>query len=125
MARETNKYLDDKAPWKQIKEDKAVTATTIYIALRAIDSLKVLFAPFLPFTCEALHGYLGYEGSLFGRQHVASVEEEESSHDALCYDGTNASAEWKPSELPAEQEMNKPKPLFSKLDWDELKDELE
>jgi methionyl-tRNA synthetase len=125
LARETNKYLDDKAPWNQLKEDKAATATTIYVALRAIDSLKVLLAPFLPFSSEALQQYLGYEGSLFGRQHVATFEEEGSSHDALCYDGTNASGEWKPSELPAGQQLSKPKPLFTKLDWDELKDELE
>ncbi|HEC35584.1 MAG TPA: methionine--tRNA ligase, partial [Anaerolineae bacterium] len=81
LAREVNKYLEEKGPWFQIKEDKAVAATTIYVALRAIDSLKILFAPFLPFSSEALHQYLGYEGRLFGRQYIATFHEEARSHD--------------------------------------------
>jgi methionyl-tRNA synthetase len=54
------------APWKQVKEDKAEAAKTVYTALKAIDSLKVLFSPFLPFTSEKLHTFFGYETPLFG-----------------------------------------------------------
>jgi methionyl-tRNA synthetase len=124
LARETNKYLDDKAPWFQIKEDPKAAATTVYVALRAIDSLKTLFAPFLPFSSEALHGYLGYEGPLFGRQYVDTFEESERSHDALCYDASHAGGEWAPSELPAGQALREPSPLFRKLEWDEIEEEL-
>ena len=35
----------------------------MFVALRVIDTLKTLFAPFLPFTCQALHEYLGYDGA--------------------------------------------------------------
>ncbi|HEC34888.1 MAG TPA: methionine--tRNA ligase, partial [Chloroflexi bacterium] len=116
LAREVNKYLEEKGPWFQIKEDKAVAATTIYVALRAIDSLKILFAPFLPFSSEALHQYLGYEGRLFGRQYIATFHEEARSHDALCYDPSDATGRWVPSELPAGQRLRQPHPLFEKLD---------
>ena len=53
LATAVNVYLDVNAPWTAIKTDKAeAPRKTIYTALKAIDSLKVMFAPFLPFTCE-------------------------------------------------------------------------
>ncbi|HIQ01452.1 MAG TPA: methionine--tRNA ligase [Anaerolineales bacterium] len=116
LTREVNKYLDEKGPWFQIKEDRAAARTTVYVALRAIDSLKVLFAPFLPFSSEALHRHLGYEGAIFGRQYVATFEEEGRSHKALRYDGSDATGRWAPSELPAGQRLQRPRPLFQKLD---------
>ncbi|MEI7953063.1 MAG: DHH family phosphoesterase, partial [Synechococcaceae cyanobacterium ELA182] len=67
LAHETNRYLNAKEPWQQIKTDPAAAATSIFVALRVIDTLKTLFAPFLPFTCQKLHAYLGYDGDLFGR----------------------------------------------------------
>ena len=115
LAREVNKYLEEKGPWFQIKEDKAAAGTTVYIALRAIDSLKTLFAPFLPFSSEALHHALGYDGSLFGRQYVTTFQETRTSHTALCYDPSPAAGAWKPSELPASQLLHEPAPLFRKL----------
>ena len=124
LAREVNKYLEEKGPWFQIKEDRAAAATTVYVALRAIDSLKVLFAPFLPFSSEALHQYLGYDGALFGRQYVRTFHEESSRHDTLCYDASGAMGRWMPSELPAGRALRKPSPLFQKLDWDAVQEEL-
>ncbi len=124
LAREVNKYLEEKGPWFQIKEDRAAAATTVYVALRAIDSLKVLFAPFLPFSSEALHQYLGYDGALFGRQYVRTFHEESSRHDTLCYDASGAMGRWMPSELPAGRALRQPSPLFQKLDWDAVQEEL-
>jgi len=120
LAREVNKYLEEKGPWFQIKEDRQAAATTVYVALRAIDSLKTLFAPFLPFSSESLHRYLGYETPLFGRQYVATFHERSRSHDALCYDPSGATGRWAPSELPAGQRLQRPKPLFRKLDREVL-----
>jgi methionyl-tRNA synthetase len=34
--------------------------------MQAIDWLKMIFAPFLPHTCEKLHAYLGYAQPIFG-----------------------------------------------------------
>ena len=121
LAREANGYLD-RAPWfKVIEEDKPAAAKTVYTALRAVDSLKILFAPFVPFSSESLHTALGYEGRLFGEQHIETYQEETRAHSALIYDGTSAIGRWAPSELPAGQSLAKPKPLFKKLD-DEIVD---
>jgi methionyl-tRNA synthetase len=124
LAREGNRYLDEKAPWFQIKADRAAAATTIYTALRAIDSLKVLFTPFLPFSSQALHETLGYEGNLLGRQYVATFEEETRSHQALCYDAGALDERWEPSQLRPGQPLRKPRPLFKKLDESVVEEEL-
>ena len=124
LAREANRYLEEKGPWFQIKEDREAAGTTIYVALKAIDSLKILFAPFLPFSSERLHQYLGYEGALFGRSYTTTFEEEEGRvHEALCYDDSSATGEWKPSQLPPGQPLRQPEPLFKKLDESVIEEE--
>jgi len=116
LAREVNGYLD-RAPWfGVIKQDKLSAATTVYTALRAIDSLKVLLSPFLPFTAERLHTILGHKNPLFGEQHITNYEETERSHEALTYDSSQASGRWEPSEIEPGQVLEKPTPLYKKLD---------
>ena len=116
LAREANGYLDRKAPWFQIKEDKAAAATTVYVILRAVDNLKTILSPILPHTAQKLHEYLGYEGPLFGTQQVVEYQEETRNHEALTYDHSGAVGAWTPSALPAGQVLREPAPLFKKLD---------
>ncbi|HHH82539.1 MAG TPA: methionine--tRNA ligase, partial [Chloroflexi bacterium] len=116
LAREVNGY-PDRAPWYGvIKQDRQAAATTVYTALRAIDSLKVLLAPFLPFSCESLHQTLGYEQPLFGQQRIKRFDEDSRSHEALVYDASQASGHWAPSILEPGRAFSKPKPLYRKLD---------
>jgi methionyl-tRNA synthetase len=124
IARAANVYLDQKAPWFQVKEDREAAATTVYVILRVIDNLKVLLSPFLPFTSQRLHEMLGYQGQLFGRQYTQTFVEAERSHLALCYDNSQATGRWKPSQLPAGQELQQPSPLFKKLDEAVAEEEL-
>ena len=63
LAQEGNKYLDAKAPWKTIKEDKKSAAMGIYGAWSFISALKTMFYPYLPFSSKKLHNYLGFEGN--------------------------------------------------------------
>ncbi|MFC2025653.1 methionine--tRNA ligase [Chloroflexota bacterium] len=116
LAAEVNKYLDRRAPWFEIKEDKAAAATTVYTALRAIDSLKILLAPFLPFTCEQLNIFLGYSEPLFGEQFVEPINDSLGEHTVLRYNPEGAAGTWQPSQLQAGQKLVKPKPLFRKLE---------
>jgi methionyl-tRNA synthetase len=116
LAAEVNKYLDRQAPWFEIKDDKAAAGTTIYTALRAIDSLKILLAPFLPFTCEQLNTYLDYSEPLFGEQFVETVADALGEHTVLRYNPEGAGGTWQPSQLQSGQKLRKPKPLFRKLD---------
>jgi methionyl-tRNA synthetase len=125
LAREANVYLDRKAPWFQIKEDKSAAATTVYVILRAVDSLKTILAPILPHTAQRLHEYLGYEGQLFGTQQVVEYQEETHSHRALTYDHSGAVGMWAPSALPPGQALRPPAPLFRKLDESPIDEEYE
>jgi len=63
-AQEVNAYLNTTAPWKTAKTDIARTATTLRVALDAINGLKVALTPYLPATCARVHVLLGCEGDL-------------------------------------------------------------
>ncbi len=117
LARAVNGYLD-RAPWfKVVKDDKQRAATTIYTALRCIDNLKTLLAPFLPFTSQQVHEFLGYEGRLFGDLRIETFEEDGQAHQALTYHADeNVVGAWEPSKLPPGQALRQPKPLFRKLE---------
>ena len=116
LAHEANRYLNLKEPWKQIKIDSVAAATSIFVALRVIDSLKTLLAPFLPFTCQRLHNDLGYDGDLFGRLYTEELSETERRHLALRYDDTAATGCWAPSQLAPGQTLRTPTALFLKLE---------
>jgi len=118
LATEVNKYLDQNAPWTTIKTDREPAGLTIYTALRAIDSLKVLFAPFLPFASERLHQFFGYKAPLFGEQYIESVDDSLGVHNVLRYRSGQIGnlSYWKPSELEPGAPLHQPGPLFKKLD---------
>ncbi len=116
LARDANAYLDSRAPWKTIKEDPADAARTVYTILRVIDNLKILLAPFVPFSSQQLHEYLGYDGQLFGELTIENIDEETRSHLVLFYDGSQAIGKWEKSTLQPGQALRQPSPLFVKLD---------
>jgi methionyl-tRNA synthetase len=91
LAQETNQYLDKKSPWKIIKEDRQAAADSLYVALGIISYLKTMLYPFLPFSSQRLHKFLGFKGN---------VED----------DG------WQLHFPLPGQKLLEPQPLFSKLD---------
>ena len=129
IATAVNQYLDQTAPWSAIKTNKEEAAKTIYTALKAIDSLKVIFAPFLPFTSERLHGFFGYETPIFGEQYTEEVTDSLGTHKVLRYrpialSGAEGAVEaWKPSELKPGAKLNQPAPLFKKLEESVIEEE--
>ena len=124
LAREVNRYLDDKAPWFQIREERAAAATTLFVALRAIDSLKLLLAPILPFTSEQLHRLLGYRDRLFG-DIVIEPGPETGGHEVLRYRPAESEGRdrWAPSELEAGRPLPPPQPLYQKLEESVIEEE--
>ena len=131
LATAVNVYLDVNAPWTALKTDKASAALMVYTALKAIDSLKVIFSPFLPFTCEKLHRFFGYESTLFGEQYVEEIKDSLGTHNGLRYRppvalsgaGGVDEAAWKPSDLKPGQKLNQPGPLFKKLEESVVEEE--
>jgi methionyl-tRNA synthetase len=125
LASEVNKYLDTSAPWFEIKTDKEAAAKSVYTALKAIDSLKVMFAPFLPFTSEKLNGFFGYTAPLFGEQYTETVKDSLGEHTVLRYRSNRSagSVSWKPSQLKPGAPLNQPAPLFKKLEESVIEEE--
>jgi len=93
LAQEANRYLDEQAPWKTIKTERKTSAKSVYTVLSVLGALKTVFYPFLPFSSERLHSFLGFDGS---------VKE----------------LGWKIQFLPPGQKLRPPQPLFVKLDED-------
>jgi methionyl-tRNA synthetase len=98
LAQEANRYLDEKAPWKSIKENESAAASSLYTAIGVISALKTVFYPFLPFSSQKVHEYLGFSGR---------VE-----------DGG-----WKMAIPESGQKLNPPQVLFTKLDESVIADE--
>jgi methionyl-tRNA synthetase len=91
LARFGNELFDRRAPWKQVREDRAAAEQTMGTLLDLINAAKVLLAPFLPHTSAALHGLLGYTDALEARG-------------------------WTFEPLPAGRKLPAPRPLFRKLE---------
>ena len=100
LAHEANRYLDGKAPWKAIKTDRQAAANSLYTAIGAISALKTMLYPFLPFSSQKLHEYLGFEGKI------------ENSKWEICIP--------KPG-----QKLVEPQALFTKLDDEMIEKETQ
>ena len=116
LSQRVNQYLNEKAPWQAVKSDPSGAATSLYVAMQAIDWLKLIWAPILPFSSQAVHEMLGYDCPLFGRQYTERVEDSRGSHLVLRYDHGDACGRWEPGTLPPGQAMREPVALFAKLD---------
>ncbi|HEX9091609.1 MAG TPA: methionine--tRNA ligase [Anaerolineales bacterium] len=116
LTAEVNKYQDTTSPWFEIKSDKNAAAKSIYTALRVIDSLKLLFAPFLPFSSERLNSYLGYTQPIFGEQYLEQQQDNLGTHNTLRYRPLQAGGCWEPSQLKPGQPLQPLAPLFKKLE---------
>ena len=98
LAHEANRYLDGKAPWKAVKENRQAAADSLYVALYVISCLRTALYPFMPFSSQRLHEMLGFEGT---------VQE----------------CGWKPTVPEPGQKLQAPQPLFTKLDESVIEEE--
>ena len=118
-----NQYVAEQSPWAKLESDRERAATVLYVALRVVDSLKVLLAPFLPFSAQSLHEMLGYDGTIAGLLQFETVREDGAEHVVLTGDYKSWIGRWEPSELPPGQALREPKPLFAKLDAERVVEE--
>jgi methionyl-tRNA synthetase len=121
-----NQYVAEQAPWAKLEAERERAGTILYVALRAIDNLKILLTPFLPFSSQRLHEHLGYDGVIAGSLEFRTLTEDDGSeHVVLTGDYEPWVGSWEPSALPPGQALREPKPLFAKLDAEKVvSDEL-
>jgi methionyl-tRNA synthetase len=99
VAQQTNRYLDERAPWVAIKTDRDHAAETLYTAVNVVSGLATLLQPFLPFTSPQAWAFAGNEGEI-------------------------EAAGWSRSEIAGGTPLPEPSPLVKKLD-DSLVEEEE
>ena len=95
LAQETNKYIDEKAPWKEFKNNSDHAGNTLHHCLNVLNALKISLNPFIPFSTEKLNEMLGFK-------------------DPISSQGWN----WSPSILNSHNKIGGIAPLFVKLDAD-------
>ncbi len=98
LAQQANRYLDDQAPWKTIKESRHAAGRSLYTVMGVLAALSTMLSPYLPFSSEALHRSLG-----FG--------------DTLLEQG------WQMVRPSPGQALGEAKPLFKKLDESVIEEE--
>jgi len=85
-AQSVNQYLTAAEPWKLVKSDPERARTVLHTALSAINGVRVMLAPYLPFSAARLDEILGET------------------------DG------WRRPELEVGRPIDKPTPLFRKVE---------
>ena len=63
LARAANKYFNDVAPWKSMKDNPAEAAKALYVCAQLIRSLGIAFEPILPHSSALLLALVGAEKS--------------------------------------------------------------
>ena len=104
LAQEANRYLDTKAPWKTIKEDREQAGASLTVAIQAINCLKTILYPFMPFSSQKVHEFLGFDGP---------IEEGAWDFDSII-DGIKPGAS-----------LRQPSPLYTKLDPEIIEEEVQ
>ncbi len=98
VARLGNKYLNDRQPWRLLKESPEEAKASLYAAAHLAKTLAHLLAPFTPDAAQRLWEMLGYQGSV---------------HEAIW-------DEWLDKPLTPGQKLGKVEPLFKRLPDDFL-----
>jgi methionyl-tRNA synthetase len=98
ISRIGNQYLNTKEPWNLMKTDKEKAGSIFYVAAQIVKSVAVVSEPFMPQTAQQLWQTLNLPESV----------DKSTWNDAL-----------KPIE--AGHKIDKPTPLFHKIDADEVK----
>ncbi len=93
LAQAANRYLEQAAPWRAVREDKAKAGAALWTGLAVIDCLKTLLYPYIPFSSERVHTMLGFEGTV-----------------------KDAGWAWDPAATVPGRRIGRPEPLFAKLD---------
>jgi methionyl-tRNA synthetase len=99
LARHGNQYVDAKEPWKLVKSDKEAAGTALWVGLNIISTLRTVFYPYLPSSADKIHSMLFTDS------------------DTLA-DG------WVRREIVPGSTLEKPMPLFKKLDESIIEEEI-
>ncbi|MCI2420668.1 methionine--tRNA ligase [Saccharopolyspora sp. K220] len=113
-----NKYLSDQEPWK-LKDDPDRRDAVLHTALQVVSDANTLLTPFLPHSAQQVHELLGGTGVWAAQpeiREVSDLDDASSSYPVLMGDYAAEQAKWRSTEIEVGRPLQKPTPLFAKLD---------
>lgn len=113
-----NKYLSDQEPWK-LKDDPDRRDAVLHTALQVVSDANTLLTPFLPHSAQKVHELLGGTGVWSAQPEVREVDDldvADRSYPVLMGDYATEQATWRSRPIEVGRPLQKPKPLFGKLD---------
>ena len=112
-----NKYISDQEPWK-LKDDPARRDTVLHVALQVVQDCNTLLTPLLPHAAQKVFEALGGEGVWAAQPELVEVTEPgaDAPYPVLRGDYVNQQAVWRSTPIAVGTPLNKPSPIFTKLD---------
>ncbi|MDR1212530.1 MAG: methionine--tRNA ligase [Propionibacteriaceae bacterium] len=116
VAGAANRYLSDCEPWK-LKDDPVRRDTVLHTVLQVVQDINTLLTPFLPHAAQRVHQTLGGSGVWAAQPDLVEVSEEgNDDYPILTGDYVDQQARWASTPIPVGRPLDKPTPLFAKLD---------
>ncbi|MFI5608675.1 methionine--tRNA ligase [Amycolatopsis sp. NPDC051903] len=113
-----NRYLSDQEPWK-LKDDPARRDSVLHTALQVVSDANTLLTPFLPHSAQKVHEALGGTGVWAAQPELQEVEDLDIPgriNPILTGDYAGEQAKWESKPIEVGRPLQKPTPLFTKLD---------
>ncbi|MDS0137644.1 MULTISPECIES: methionine--tRNA ligase [unclassified Amycolatopsis] len=113
-----NKYISDQEPWK-LKDDPTRRDTVLHTALQVVSDANTLLTPFLPHSAQKVHEALGGTGVWAAQPELKEVEDLDIDgrvNPILTGDYAAEQAKWESTPIEVGTPLQKPSPLFTKLD---------
>ncbi len=117
-----NKYISDQEPWKLkdgSEESTARRSSILHTALQVVSDANTLLTPFLPHSAQKVHEALGGTGIWAAQPELREVEDLDIAdrvNPILTGDYAAEAATWKSIPIEVGKPLEKPTPLFAKLD---------
>jgi len=111
-----NKYISDTEPWK-LAGDPERRDTVLHTALQVVSDANTLLTPFLPHAAQQIHEALGGTGVWAAEPEIREVTEVGGpDYPVIMGDYANELARWKSHPIVSGTPLERPTPLFTKLD---------
>ena len=111
LAKEANKYFNDKKPWKGVKEDIESAKTCLYLSNQLVHVLSIVLTPYIPESVQKIREVLNMP-----TEHVDGFTKFEERIPSVKWDESKEFLE-------PEYEINKATPLFAKIEDEIIKEE--
>ena len=123
---EVNKYVSDMAPWQlKSEDDRGRLATILNVTAQAVADCNLILSPFLPHAANLIDRALGGPGVIAPMPVIEEVDDLDGgpSYPILTGDYSGA-PEWQRAPITVGTRIDKPTPVFTKLDPSVVEEEL-